>query len=83
MTSTVLAFFACLKLDSGDGLQVESDTTNGWWVQDTSLECYTGEHLAGAILAGVLGITLVCIGPIVLIYVLLKRARKTFSDRKL
>jgi hypothetical protein len=57
--SSILSVFSCKNLDVGAGTAtyhrfLQAASLSGYWVEDYSMPCFTGQHLAFALAAGVL-----------------------------
>ncbi|GMH40814.1 hypothetical protein BSKO_08718 [Bryopsis sp. KO-2023] len=62
--TAILSLFSCFDLSTSSELA----TVQGkFWTEDSSIQCYTGKHLAAVILVGITGMILVSFGVPILV----------------
>ncbi|KXZ45877.1 hypothetical protein GPECTOR_49g461 [Gonium pectorale] len=70
-----LSVFACYKIDdgkTGNFPQNQKATwQHGYWVRDMAQECYTGVHLRLYVPIGIAAVTVLCLGPPLISFLIL------------
>ncbi|KAF6256734.1 hypothetical protein COO60DRAFT_84981 [Scenedesmus sp. NREL 46B-D3] len=61
LSRTVLAMFACMRLDKPVQPPFVAEAVGLWWELDMNQQCLAGYHLTWALAVGVPGVLLVCI----------------------